>query len=205
MQQDKCLVAFAKLRGVNDSGRYIYKLASCENDYDSLKKMNCDQILNRLYARNFLPGAAEFFDSEVFERYGLFPENVRLVEDYSYWLLLASEGVRFGFLDEVLIDYRLSGVSSSGHYGEMFMRDMYTIYNDFIFPNDRRFGPFQPIYNALKKWGLDYYMAEARFGDLTKFDRAITPIKYFPMWCFTKLQRIRTRLSNVKFLSQIDS
>lgn len=196
MLQDKCLVAFAKLRGVDDSGKYIYKLASCEDDYDSLKKMDCDQILNKLYARNFLPGAAEFFDRDVFERYGLFPENVRLIEDYSYWLLLASKGVRFGFLDEVLIDYRLSGVSSSGHYGEMFMKDMYVIYNDFIFPNDRRFGPLQPVYNALKKWGLDYYMTEARFDDLPIFDRAVARVKYFPLWCFTKIQGIKISLTN---------
>ena len=196
MRQDKCLVAFAKLRGVDDSGKYIYKLPSCEDDYDSLRKMDCSQILNKLYARNFLPGAAEFFDREVFERYGLFPEDVRLIEDYTFWLHLASKGVRFGFLDEVLIDYRLSGVSSSGHYSEAFMQDMYTIYDRYIFPNDRRFGFFQPLYNALKKWGLDFYMTEAHFDNLSAFDRAAARVKYLPLWCFTELQKAKMSIAN---------
>lgn len=76
------------------------------------------------------------------------------------------------------------------------MKDMYVIYNDFIFPNDRRFGPLQPVYNALKKWGLDYYMTEARFDDLPIFDRAVARVKYFPLWCFTKIQGIKISLTN---------
>lgn len=198
MQEEKCLVAFAKLRGVDDAGNYVNKLASCDDDYDVLRKLSSEQILNRLYARNFLPGAAEFFDCEVFEKYGLFPEKVKLIEDYSYWLHLAAKGVRFGFLDEVLVDYRLSGVSSAGHYGKAFMNDMYVIYDEYIFPNDNRFGAAQPFYNKLKRWGLDYYMAEAKVEELSRAVNLLNKIRYLPFALFTYFQAARIRAENTK-------
>lgn len=196
MQTEGCLVAFAKLRGVNNEGEYVYNLAACEDDYALLKTLAPQQILNKLYARNFLPGAAEFFDSRVFELYGMFPEVVRLIEDYSYWLHLAMCDVRFGFLDEILVDYRLSGVSSSGHYGQAFMNDMYVIYEEYVFPHDKRFGVFQPIYNKLKRWGLDYYMAEAQRGQVSAFSRAFNRVRYLPFHLLTRYQAVRFRIRN---------
>lgn len=198
MREEKCLVAFAKLRGVDDAGNYVNKLASCDDDYDTLRKLSPEQILNRLYARNFLPGAAEFFDCKIFEKYGLFPEKIKLIEDYSYWLHLAGEGVRFGFLDEVLIDYRLSGVSSAGHYGEAFMEDMYAIYDEYIFPNDTRFGLAQPLYNKLKRWGLDYYMAKARVEELSGPVNLLNKIRYSPFALFAYFQAVRIRVENAR-------
>lgn len=189
MQAEGCLVAFAKLRGVDDGGRFVNKLASCEDDYDMLKKCSPEEISNKLYARNILPGAAEFFDRRVFERYGLFPEGIRLIEDYPYWLHLSAHGVRFGFLDEVLVDYRLSGVSSAGHYSVAFMRDMYAIYDEYIFPNDRRFGAVQPLYNKLKRWGLDYYMSEARRDEMTAVAKVFNRVRYLPFHFAAKLMR----------------
>lgn len=196
IRQSGKLVVFAKLRGVNDSGDYVYELASCDNDYVSLRKMTPQEILNKLYARNFLPGAAEFFDRRVFEQYGLIPEIVRLIEDYVCWLHLSSKGVPFGFMDDVLIDYRLSGVSSSGHYGVAFMQDMFAIYDQYIFPNDRRFGLLQPLYNSIKRAGLNFYMDQATWDKKTSMEKVASRIKYCPFWCFTSLQSWSYRIKN---------
>ena len=89
MEGNDYLVCFAKMRGIDESGRIYNDLAACETDYKMLGSLSPAEILNRLYSRNFLPGAAEFFDKRVFDEYGLFDENVRLIEDYTYWLHLA--------------------------------------------------------------------------------------------------------------------
>lgn len=190
MQNTDYKVCFAKLRGVDESGEYKYRLSSCESNYDKLRSYSVEQTRNRLFSRNFLPGAAEFFDRRIFDEYGLFPEKVRLIEDYSYWLHLSSCGVAFGYIDEVLVDYRLSGVSSSGHYGKAFMNDMFTIYNEFIFPHDQRFGRFQGVYNAIKKSGLNFYLAEAEWDEMTVREKVGVRLKYLPFCCFVRLQKM---------------
>lgn len=186
MEENDYLVCFAKMRGVGEDGTVYRNLAACETNYDLLATLSPKEILDRLYARNFLPGAAEFFDQRVFSEYGLFDERICLIEDYSYWLHLAQNNVQFGFLDKTLIDYSLSGVSSSGSYSTLFMEDMANIYERYIFPFDNRYGVFQPVYNSLKKRGLNYYYEKAQMDDKTHFQRALFVIRYLPYCVYTR-------------------
>lgn len=186
MKSHDFLVCFAKMRGIDEEGNIYRDLAACDTDYGALQKLSPEQVLDRLYARNFLPGAAEFFDREVFNKYGLFDERIRLIEDYTYWLHLAQNSVCFGFLDEVLIDYSLSGVSSSGSYGTLFMEDLISVYALYIFPFDRRYGVFQSIYNSLKKRGLSYYLEKATFSEMSYARKVWFTIRYLPYCIYTR-------------------
>lgn len=197
MEQNNFKIVFAKMRGVTKEGQYRYVLASCESNYDLLKSLNQKQTLNRLFRRDFLPAPASFMDVKLFEEYGLFPEDVRLIEDYPYWIYLTMNNVQFGYIDEVLIDYKLSG-SGSGIYSEAFMKDMMVIYQKYIFPYDNRFGIFQRFYNALKQAGLNFYMSQAQWPKMSRNKRIIASIKYLPFYIFVKLQNVKTELNNIK-------
>lgn len=196
METHKSRIVFAKIRGILPDGSYRYRLVSCELDYGLLKSYTVRQTRERLFGRNFLPAPAWMADAGIFREYGLFPECVRLIEDYPYWLHLTACGVKFDYLDEILVDYRLSGISSAGSYGEEFMRDMLVIYDRFIFPFDRRFGVLQPVYNVLKRGGLNYYMLEAGRGGMTCFQKICTGIKYFPFRIYVSLQDMMNDMAN---------
>ena len=196
MMANEYLIVFGKMRGVTPDGEYKYKLLSCESDYDLLKSYTVADTRNRLFARNFLPAPAWMAKKELFEQFGLFPETVRLIEDYPYWLHLTQNNVLFGYIDEILIEYKLSGVSSAGSYSEMFMNDMFVIYDKYIFPYDKRFGICQKLYNVLKRKGLEFYMAEARWGKMSKAERIKARIVYFPFWLFVTLQNMKVNMQN---------
>ena len=191
-------ICFGKMRGVTPSGNYVYNLLSCESNYELLKSSSSKQILNRLYKRNFLPAPAWIARKKLFEEHGLIPEDTRLIEDYPYWIYLAQNDVLFGYLDKVTIDYKMSGETSSGVYGEAFMNDMIVIYEKYIFPYDKRFGIFQPFYNLLKRGGLNFYIARARWNKLSFAQKLWASIKYFPFYFLTKFQTFRNNLSNRK-------
>lgn len=181
-------VCFSRVRGVRPDGKYVYELSSCDSDYQKLMKYSVNEIRNYLFVRNFLPAPASFMRRELFEKYGLFRKETRLIEDYPYWLYLTSQGVPFGFLDKVLIDYRLSGVSSTGVYGEKFMDDMYAIYDNYIFPYDKRFGIFQGIYNFLKRQGLNSYMAKAKWHGYSRAQKILAYMKYGVFFVYIYMQ-----------------
>lgn len=191
-------ICFGKMRGVTPSGEYVYHLQSSADDYDELSKYTPEQTLNRLYGRNFLPAPAWCIKKSLFETQGLIPEDTRLIEDYPYWLLLAKNGVKFGYLDKVTIDYKMSGETSSGSYGEVFMQDMLKVYDIYIFPHDKRYGLLQPLYNALKRGGLNFYITRARWKKLTKWQRFWKAIKYFPFYVYTSILDARARRKNKK-------
>lgn len=188
LKQHDCEICFAKMRGVTKTGEFKDHLPACEDDYELLSNMAPQQMENRLFARNCLPAPAWCAKRSLFEKHGYFPECVRLIEDYPYWLHLSHEDVRFGFIDDALVLYRLSGVSSAGHYSEAFMKDMYTIYDEFIFPHDKRYGAFQPVYNALKRAGLNYYMALAQWDNFSTREKILLRLKYAPFRFYTYVQ-----------------
>ena len=189
-------ICFGKMQGVTPDGQTVDHLLSCESDYDLLKSYTVEQTRNRLFSRNFLPGPCKLMTRRLLEENGLYPESIRLIEDYPYWLTLTKNGVPFAYLDEVILRYRLSGISSTGHYSEAFMEDMFRIYDLFIFPYDHRFGPLQGVYNRLKRDGLQFYLAKARWERMPAGRRLLLRIRYLPFFVYTALQNRRIAKRN---------
>ena len=185
-------ICFGKMQGITPEGKTVSYLPSCESDYDLLKSYTVEQTRQRLFTRNYLPGACKILTRRLVEENGLYPESIRLIEDYPDWLMLTKNGVPFAYLDEVILRYQLSGVSSAGHYSETFMKDMFIIYDQFIFPYDHRYGPLQGCYNAVKRQGLRFYIAKARWPKLSPGKRFLLRMKYLPFFCFTGLQNLHT-------------
>ena len=191
-------IVFGRMRGITPEGKTVNHLISCESDYDLLKSYTLEQTRNRLFSRNFLPAPAKLMTRKLFEENGLYPESIRLIEDYPYWLILTQNGVPFSYLDEVVLQYRLSGVSGTGHYGEAFMVDMFKIYDQFIFPYDHRFGPLQGIYNQLKRHGLKFYLAKSRWHRLPPWKHVLLRIRYLPFVLYTGFQDWKIARKNQK-------
>lgn len=191
LDKSGCLICCSKLQGVTPTGEIKTQLASCEDNYDALRSYSPLELRDRLFKRNCLPAPAFFFKRELFEKYGYYPESIRLIEDYPYWLMLCSQNVRFAFCDERMINYKLSGISSAGSYSKAFMEDMMKIYEIFIFPYDKRFGILQPAYNHLKKEGLGAYMAIAKWKEYSVLQKTGAYIRYGVFFLYIKLSNLK--------------
>jgi len=197
LEENQLLCCFSRQQGIRENGELVRHLASSAEDYSALAAMTPEQLRNRLFARNCLPAPAFFARTELFRKYGYYPEEVRLIEDYPYWLQLCQKGVRIGFLDETLISYRLSN-SGMGSYSAAFMRDMDVIYEKFIFPYDRRYGPLQPLYNALKRAGLNAYKDRAAWENYTAGQKAAAWLRHGLFFAYIRLGEIRMNRLNRK-------
>ena len=189
-------ICFARLQGITPDGRIVKSLASCADDYTEYRKMTPLQLRDQLFVRNFLPAPAWFARKSLFEQYGCYDERIRLIEDYPYWIHLCTEGVSFGFMDDVMINYQLSGVSSTGHYGKAFMEDMYKIYENNIFPYDKRYGILQPAYNMLKKAGLNAYMDRAKWEEYSAGQKALAWIRHGVFFAYIDYTNRRVNRKN---------
>lgn len=196
LEKSACLICFSKLQGVDDDGKIIRNLASCADDYEPFREMTPLEIRDRLFVRNFLPAPAWFAKRELFEKYGYYPETARLIEDYPYWIHLCTEGIRFAFMDDVLVNYRLSGISSAGFYSEAFMKDMYAIYDEWIFPCDKRYGVLQPVYNTMKRAGLNAYTDRARWKKYSIWQKIAAWLKHGVFFVYIDYGNYRMKKKN---------
>ena len=73
---------------------------------------------------NFIPAPGMAYKRELIDRYGMYDEEYRLLEDYPRWLYLTRNGCSIGFLPRYIAKYRNGGISH--------IRDANTdkIYND---------------------------------------------------------------------------
>lgn len=192
-------IVFSKLEGRTEDGRRVRYLASCEDDYTKLRKLTPAQLCNRLYARNFLPAPAWCAKKKIFIENGKYSGHTKFIEDYPYWIHLCRNNVKFGFMDEVLVYYTLNGISSSGSYSEAFMKDMFEIYNKNIFPYDTRFGILQPIYNFLKKEGLNAYYAKAKWNSYSKKEKLYAYARYGLFFTYINIEKTKYQLINTLY------
>lgn len=98
-----------------------------KNDFEAYRKV-------MFRATPSISGAGTFFRKELFEQYGNFPEEFKLVEDASYFTKLIAQGVRFGFLDRITIRHGAGGVSDKKAVPNLlFVKDMDYLYSDWLY------------------------------------------------------------------------
>lgn len=62
---------------------------------------------------NFIPGPGVSYKRELIDRYGLYDEEYKLLEDYPRWLYLTRNGCSIGYLDRLTIKYRKGGITNN--------------------------------------------------------------------------------------------
>lgn len=74
-----------------------------------------EQLHKLIFDRNCIPATAAFYNKRRFEETGVKnDERIPLLEDWPKWINLLKVGVRFEFVDKVLVKYRIGGISTSG-------------------------------------------------------------------------------------------
>ena len=197
LEECGCLICFSRQEGVTETGEIVRHLASSAEDYHVLRTLTPLQLRNRLFSRNCLPAPAWFARWELYALHGLYLPVTRIIEDYPYWIHLCTRQVKIGFTDDVLVRYSLSN-SGAGCYSPAFMRDMFAIYEQCIFPLDRRFGPLQPLYNRLKRAGLNAYMDRACWEDYSRPRRLLAWLRHGAFFLFIRFGEWRMRRLNAR-------
>lgn len=103
----KCLVC-TSYRKMEDSGK-IYPSSKFVNLLkDSRRSLGFLYLIN-----NFISGAVTYFDKDFFNKYGLFDEKFRVLEDYPILFHFLLNGGNIHFLPAITIIYDVSGISNA--------------------------------------------------------------------------------------------
>lgn len=84
-----------------------------ENHIKLLRNCNFSEIYGELCLHSFLPAGGTVYRKGIFEQYGLFDEDYRLVEDWPFSLKMTRLGVPFCYCDFISLKHRNGGVSRS--------------------------------------------------------------------------------------------
>ena len=85
-----------------------------------IKESEPEGLFRQMYGSNMIVGCCTAQSRELIDKYGMFDERYRIIEDYPRYLRLSREGVRIHFFDRVVVKYRMGGVSSQARFNEVY-------------------------------------------------------------------------------------
>lgn len=104
-------------------------------DYDFFKLTTEQQFKRLVFGINCVPASTYFFNkAKIFSLGVRNDERIPLLDDWPKWINLLRKGVKFYFIDEILVEYRVGGVSTSALMSvDMFYSDR-LFYFYYLFP-----------------------------------------------------------------------
>lgn len=106
----------------------IEKIVKCYNEnknydvYHGLLRNICDEKVISIngvsylqLARESLPHPATFIKKKTYDQYGLYDEQYKFVADYEFFLRIKSFDAQFLFIEEILANFRIGGVTTKSN------------------------------------------------------------------------------------------
>ena len=85
---------------------------------------------------NFVSGASTYYKKEIFDKYGLFDEKYKLLEDYPFYVNLAFNNEKIGYIDYPTIQYELGGISTASNRNPLLDQDYVTLFKNVLSQKD---------------------------------------------------------------------
>lgn len=126
--------------------KFICKLPNSK--HVKLIEGDISELYRDLCKKNFISGACTAYSKKLFNLYGLFDEDYKLLEDLPKVLQVLREDVRIEFLDTAIIKYRLGGISTSNKVNPILRNDFDLVIKKEILPYREKVGIF--IYRLKK-------------------------------------------------------
>ena len=126
-------VVTTKMKGISVSNPNRITILPHKKFCKLLKEGNNKRLLSKMFNDNCFFAPATFYKRTVYEKYGIYDERMRLIEDYPFLFNLVLKGAKIKFLDICTVIYLFDGVSS-GKASPMILDDLEKIRRLVLFP-----------------------------------------------------------------------
>lgn len=132
MEKNKNNIQYSRLINFHvENGEIIESKSNFVFD-KKINNLTAEQQFDKMIFENFIPAPTVFFRKNVFEKYGMFNEKYKLMEDYPMWVKVLYNNEKIYFLDEVTILYRIHNASLSNSNEKHVNIGMFNCYKEYI-------------------------------------------------------------------------
>ena len=110
------------------------RCAPSKEEIKIIKKEDCKSLFQSIAAENYIFGCCTVRRRNVIDRFGLFDERYRFIEDHPSNLKLLRNGVPIKYIDLVIIKHRSGGVSSAENIDSGYFSEADLIFQNEVIP-----------------------------------------------------------------------
>jgi len=99
-----------------------------QDEVKQIKELSPKELFEVMTAGNFIFGCCTAYTRNCIEKYHLYDEHYKFVEDFPAVLSLLRQGVKIDFFDRIVVLHRSGGSSSATSYNTAYQHDMDLIY-----------------------------------------------------------------------------
>ena len=147
------IISTAKRGVYRNIGSTPMYYAPKEKEIRQIRKLPPEALFKTMEGSNYIFGSCTARCKECVEKYGLFDEAYRLIEDYSMNMRLLRQGVRFDFYDREVVRCKSNGTSAPAHMNPIYLQDSDRIFEKEILPYTKNRGMAKVKYGI---WRLKY-------------------------------------------------
>ncbi len=126
------LVSTAKM-AVYSEDEYV-GIQPTESEIQNITSLSPKELFDSLSTVNYIFGCCTARSRECIEKYGLFDERIRYIEDHSMNLCLLRMGERIHFFDRIVVRYNTGGISSYKKLNKAFEEDADRVQEYEVYP-----------------------------------------------------------------------
>lgn len=147
-----------------------------------LQNKSPQELFEDLAKANYVFGSATARTAESFQKYGVYDENYRLIEDHPAILRLLRMGEPIVFFDRTVVKCRIGGASSAQNYNEAYARDVDRILTYEVLPYTRR--P-KVMKRAYAQWKREQRILKKRAALFQRFGTGMAAKAAIGLWYYS--------------------
>ena len=102
-----------------------------KKQYRQIQSASPQELFEMMNSCNLIIGCCTAQSRETFDKYGLYNETYKYIEDYPRYLFLSRMGVKIHLFNRIVVNYRQGGISSQANFNETYEKE-----NDLIFDKE---------------------------------------------------------------------
>lgn len=106
MKLNNNLIQFSKSQYFYEENDRVYNIENEYNLSDKINYMSAKKQFEKMAYANYIQAPTVFFHRDFFNKYGLYDERYKFIEDYPLWCKCLAMGEKMLFIDEYTIMYR---------------------------------------------------------------------------------------------------
>lgn len=119
-----------------------------------LQEMTPNQLFDRISRDNIMSGASHYFTREAIEKFGLYDEKYKYIEDLPRFLQLTREGYKIHFFAFPTVRHRMDGISNTKTVPLRYIEDNLAICRNEILKYRGKLSLFSYRYNLCREESL---------------------------------------------------